>query len=53
MTKIKKCCGSCKFISNLSDDSMRYEPNVMGGCLLDGHFVITDKKGCKKWEKAK
>ena len=47
---VKRCCGFCRFISNLSDDSRREEPNVMGCCLIDGHFVTTDEKGCRKWK---
>jgi len=47
---VKKCCGLCKFISNLSDNSKRTEPNVLGGCLIDGHFVTTDEKACRKFK---
>lgn len=50
MNKCKKCCGSCEFISNLASDAKREEPNVMGGCFIDGHIVTTDEPACKKWK---
>ena len=52
-SKSNKCCGLCRHMSCLRDDSVRTEPNIMGGCLKDGHIVVTDDAACnefKQWD---
>ena len=37
------------FITNLVDAD-RPKNNVMGGCFVDGHIVLTDEPACKKYK---
>lgn len=43
-------CGKCEYMTNIVDEE-RENPNVMGGCFIDGHITFTDCKACKKFKK--
>lgn len=42
-------CSKCQNLTNVTEES-RKEPNVMGGCFVDGHITFTDCAACKHFD---